>query len=1438
MAKVKVINNNLDQNLNGGSFNSTPSQTIFSFGRFSVTSNFDGRKYIDYSNKLSSFVRSITLETIGMTDVQSELVHQYNTNAVLNLDKSDLNTFIRFGSAYEYLRICIENIIVSYPSSIFMNSQISRTGNVTYFDYIYDILTDTCTFSIPINSIVNTFGISYNYGNISTPDNKELKNLNLSYDKYIIWAPINPNNNLCNVIGYTGNTSGRQYLMIKAKGNPFSMVTTDSAPLDFHIKPNNFIFEEFRALLNPYEKYILSTRNGVNGFDFKLKEPILLDDGTITYSDTSLQWTTSDKYNIDINSSIYRRFLESILTIGSKYDKIKTDLIARFLTPASIKTYDLTSEGKMLKLLKIYGREFDQLREFIDSLVYIDRVSYIKTKNIPDQLIKNLSRTFGWDYFSLVNENELVQSFLTIDENERDLNKDFLPAEIDIELWRRILMNTNYFWKSKGTRESIKSIFLLIGIPEPFINITEYVYTVDGKINPNTVKLTQSEFPSNSLPYDTSGYPVAPLETNNFYFQVSGDTDSGQAYMDVFRMSGFNLKRTIDNRKSWAQSGSTYRVDDTTSKYYQGDSKLVLNTKEVDIALDTARGVEYDIYEYIKKDFAINSSGYTLPYSYVNISLGFSGNENTFPLPTNYSSEDVMGDLEVRFNGILLNAPKSGNTTGYTYQADYLIDEVTKTFTLTNSMYAKNNLSRRDVIQATFIYSGSTQHSLSGVTVDYIVTRINANVNGTIIPLPSLPRGDVQVTINGIALSKGTPQFTRDYIVDSGNTQLVIQNPEVIAYLVQNPTIQVSYVEVNGSNDIYAKSEIVRVDNFNTNKIYFNSSANKYVYILNYKTNSESDVKVLVDGIALEPNMDYSINTQNLYEIFLPKGIKYGSIISVYYLIGSNSLFMPIISNIFGLGDISTLSFLEFIELIQVRMINARNRKTITDFKGGWYPSLLSVYVEYLKRGELQEGNPLLSNGYTFQNLYSFLSKYNSFFQKFINQLLPATIILRKGGLMIRNTVFTKQKHMYRRGVNLYSDNSLLFDKRGNLMIDYMGDDGSVFLIHQPPILYVETTAGSVVNDFINTGGENVLEKDLLTSYGMFYRINSGIGGWGSWSKIESQGSLLLDNYNTMITNVIPNTTYEYKAFVKSGGFGFTGQTLQTKIPAFALPSLQTITGNAAINAIENSGGYNVVCYQDVDNYGMQYREIGAMCSDIIVTPNILNYLSGGSTQNITICGDCWNTYSIAKDPSLSWIVPATPVPPALGGVVTTISATCNLGIARSGVVCYTPSIGTTKCVTVSQLTGIPPIKSVYMECDSSGYCFSLEELACSKLNTENMNIGECYVVSLNWNAVNPASSGNKVHCVELYCNSATPLYSCVITTKPAKNCNGTFPTVTVRYGDDIGLSVYSCAPSILPLPNTSSISISSVSGVIGSYMIGDPNIDMMTICAKTDTLI
>lgn len=1251
VAYKKVVNNNLDQNLNGNNFDSVTSQTIFTLGEYAVTSNFEGRKYIDYSNTLSSFARPITLETLGLTHEQSEIVQYYDTNAVLNLDKSDLNTFVRFGSAYEFLRVSIQNVITQYPGSLFMSYQQNRYDPITLTDFTYDSVTNTTIFNIPTGCTINTFKLAIDFGNVSLPDDKEYKNLNLSYDKYVIWSSLNSGNTYP-VIGFTGYTSGRRYLIVKTLGNPFPFLNSTVGSFDYHLKPNNMIFEEFRVKLNDYEKYIVSRRNGYEGFIFAMKDPTLLDDGMITYADTQIIWNTTDYYNIDTNNGKYRTFLESVLSIANKYDKIKTDLIARFLTPTSIKAYDLTQQGKMTKLLRIYGREFDQLRQFIDSLVNINKITYDKLNNVPDQLVKNLSRTFGWNYFSLVAEEELVESFFTIDEKERNLDKDLLPAEIDIELWRRIIMNTSYFWKSKGTREAIKSMFLLIGIPEPFINITEYVYTVDGKINPNTVQFTLTDFPSNSLPYDNDGYPVAPLETNNFYFQMSGDTDSGQAYLNVFRKAGFNLNQTVDNKKSWIQTGAAWRVDDTTPQYYQEDSKLVINTKEVDIALDTARGIEYDVYNYIRKDFEANSTGYTLPYSFVNLSLNYPTDQDVqvFDLPVQYTSDKIKGYLEIRYNGILLTPAKfyDGSTIfdtpipPFTDQYDYVYNPYENKVYIKGG-FARNSGNRRDVIHATFVYSGQTS-PVTGITVQYIVARVSPNVIenigvGVRVPLPSFPRGDVQLTINGIALTKASGQFIGDYVLDplnstGGTNNIIITNPSVVGYLA-NPAhqnIQIAYVQVDGSNDINARSEIVRVDSFNNNKIYFNPAANKYVYKMNYKANNASDIKVLVDGIALEPMRDYDINQQNKFEVYLPKGIKYGSIISVYYLVGNQTIYFPIVETDFGVGDISKLSFLEFIEMIQRRMINARNRKTVTDFSGGWYPALLKIYTEYLKRADLPVDNPMKSNGYTFDNLYPFLSKYNAFFQRFIDQLLSATIILRKSGLLIRNTVFTKQKFTYKRGVNIPKGDTSNKDKREDVLYPYLGDDGSIFKIDQglytvPPSATAPVVSTAALNNITQTSAQSggVVQSDggsPVTARGVVWSTtaNPTIAN----NKTTQTGNL--GSFSSNISGLIANTGYHVRAYATNAIGTSYGQDLEFYTEAIPIvPSVVTKTATNITQTTFVSGGMNIPdnVYGLVESYGIQLKRGVAYWQ----TPPVAGPLTGNNYETTVTGLDPNTTY-------------------------------------------------------------------------------------------------------------------------------------------------------------------------------------------------------------------
>jgi len=1032
VALVKRTNGNVNNNLVGGAFTNVPSNTVFSLGDFRVESNFTGRVTKDYSNELSSFVKPITLETLRLDETQSNNAAFFVENATLNLDKTDLRSFAKFGSAAEILRVALQNIVVKYPASLFVSDQVNVGGNITLLDYSYDADTNTSTFDIPSQFIINSFGLTFNDGNNEIIDDNSLRNLNLSYYKYVIWRKDKPEINDYDILEFVGDGTSDPFVNILVKGNPFPEASGGTTNIPYHLKPNPQEYNIFKRNLSQLESYLIKERtSGSTGFKTVLKNIIPYDTG-VQFIDKTYLWPTSDAYNPDFNNAIFDAYKTALLNLGVNYDDLKTDLIYRFLTPESIKLFDNTDEGKLGKMLRIYGREIDDTRIFIDSLVNVNKVTYNKKDNLPDQIVKNLAKALGWDVFALLEEEQFVDEITALNDIEQE-ESNLLPAEIDIELWRRILINTNFYWKSKGTRHALKSILLLIGIPEPFINITEYVYTVDGKINPNEVTLTLADLPSASLPYNVNGYPVAVAETDDMFFQLSGNSDSGQAYIDLYRAVGFNVNRTVDNKKSWVETGYTERTHYTTPNYFQNDSKLIINTKEIDVTLDTARAIEYDVWRYITEiDFPINSSGYTKPYTFVNIGIGYESPSTEFTIP-----HDPLGDIQFNFNGIVLTP--SGTTEPIYY--DYSQSGRTVTINPLAGVQAWHYPSgNKDMVTLTYLYNRLGIPTIG--EIKYLVYRVPPAdfVGGARIYLPEQPKGDVQLSINGTSVSQGGTSSVGvgDYVQDPTNPSvLVIQNNDLVLYLQSNPVVLVSFIVNSTEISIEKKSEFYRVDSLNTDKLYFCAPINKVVYRLNFAMIDIEDIKLMVNGITLQPHIDYQINPSDPYEVYLPPNINLGDVIGAYYLIDPSNTSTPIISDIFGI-DVGGLTFLEFVELVQRKLVNAKSRKIITDFNGGYYPTLLSLYVEYLKRACLDDDNPLKTNGYTFGNLYPFISKYNAFFERFVKQLLPATIILRKGGILIRNTIFTKQKFTYKRGVS--------FDPE----LNWMGTDGSEYKYRLP----------------------------------------------------------------------------------------------------------------------------------------------------------------------------------------------------------------------------------------------------------------------------------------------------------------------------------------------------------------------------------------------------
>jgi len=213
--------------------------------------------------------------------------------------------------------------------------------------------------------------------------------------------------------------------------------------------------------------------------------------------------------------------------------------------------------------LKVYGREFDELNRYIDGLAYAHVVTYDKKDNAPDLVLKNLARIMGWDLTSSIEELDLITNYLTPRNSEYDgIDVGLTNAEAEIELWRRIILNTPWIWKSKGTRKTIEFLFKFIGTPDGLVTFNEYIYVANNSLDVDNITSMMEHFNNTSdistLNVDDDGFPRVLPNTPDMYFQKAGlwyrttggpnpdidilygnnphigPYDGGQAYIDQF----------------------------------------------------------------------------------------------------------------------------------------------------------------------------------------------------------------------------------------------------------------------------------------------------------------------------------------------------------------------------------------------------------------------------------------------------------------------------------------------------------------------------------------------------------------------------------------------------------------------------------------------------------------------------------------------------------------------------------------------------------------------------------------------------------------------------------------------------------------------------------------------------------------------------------------
>ncbi len=110
--------------------------SVFTMGNFVTTVNYEGRITRLFSTK--KYSNFYCLETLNLNDSSAKVLLDNNINTSLNMDRTNLCNFAYFGSATEFVRVSLENIITNWPASLYLNPLRNDGINTVVGDTVTD----------------------------------------------------------------------------------------------------------------------------------------------------------------------------------------------------------------------------------------------------------------------------------------------------------------------------------------------------------------------------------------------------------------------------------------------------------------------------------------------------------------------------------------------------------------------------------------------------------------------------------------------------------------------------------------------------------------------------------------------------------------------------------------------------------------------------------------------------------------------------------------------------------------------------------------------------------------------------------------------------------------------------------------------------------------------------------------------------------------------------------------------------------------------------------------------------------------------------------------------------------------------------------------------------------------------------------------------------
>ena len=553
----------------------TPNQTpLYKSDNFIITVGNNPQVAKSYDNDEWETIDGTIEWNLDKINQLPEIDNEDNTesNNNIKIDYYSLKDFAYYGSCKELIRVSISNILTNFPGELYSHTYLIKGKEespvIYYDDTSKGVSTDLIeTKQLGENKFLleNPFNINLHDNFININDTKDnlkyfanegylnyqiIKN-DVFYD--IIACDINKTNKNCLgdlyatiTLTYKLNETQNKLTVYAYQGEDKIYYFVDSSEKNIHIRPKSIFFEKFFKKLDVFEQILLNKNtNPLYKASFEVISEN--DYGFKTEIKDFIFPVGNGGYNIGSNKASLEKYIKKLSDIASYYDEVFCDNLYRSLTHESIKNFDWTfsklnsdesdvyQEGldKISKIIRIFGRAFDDIKLKIDDIKNINNLSYDSVNNTKDDFISTLCKYDGWDikhiapykisniveigkkvnfikdyetkyqpynndnkygYFMLCdcqtkkmkkedNVNNLPYKVDECSFNKRICypiknyvnEKEYTVSEIFLHFLKMLKLNSRHIFRSKGTIHGIKEILALFGLKENIdFNIKEY----------------------------------------------------------------------------------------------------------------------------------------------------------------------------------------------------------------------------------------------------------------------------------------------------------------------------------------------------------------------------------------------------------------------------------------------------------------------------------------------------------------------------------------------------------------------------------------------------------------------------------------------------------------------------------------------------------------------------------------------------------------------------------------------------------------------------------------------------------------------------------------------------------------------------------------------------------------------------------------------------